>query len=129
MTDLITTDNLGIVLDNITDQIGITVAQMCEIYIRAQFIVGIVQIIMIVALCIISIVVFKFFLKQCAGAEDIFGNVDKVKNLFLAIVLAGLVIMLITFIMVCLYDPIIACLCPEYSAVKSLMHDIGDMVR
>jgi hypothetical protein len=119
--ELINTDGLGTALVYIADKIGITVAQMYDIYVKAQAAMAIVQIIMIllwvVVVSIVAIFVYSNFKKD--NKDDMFAviTVTLMSTIIIGIVLAG--------VLAFLYNPIIAYMCPEYMALKSLMSDIS----
>lgn len=129
--ELINMDGIGTALMYITDNLGMTVVQMYEIYARAQFIIGMVQIILILLWCIIMFFVIKSVYTWChkKKSHHCFDADDQENhNIFLTLLITSCIGVVLAFIMWTIYDPVIACLCPEYTALKSLMYDIGKMI-
>lgn len=126
--ELINTDGLGSALMYIADKLNITLQQMYEIYARAQFFMGIVQIAMILIWCIVMIVVFVLitkYLKLITKSDSIF-EFDVMMPTLMAMLIVGSVFgVILTF----LYNPILAIMCPDYMALKSMIYDIGQMVK
>jgi hypothetical protein len=126
--EIIDINSISSAIIYIADKLNMTLAQIYEIYARAQFTIGIVQIVMVLAWCGIMVGVFiyttKNFKKEL-GSKTIFDPDVLIPTIFV-MVTAGAVFGLI---LTALYSPVIAVTCPEYSALQSLMHDIGQMVK
>lgn len=126
--ELINTDGLGSAMIYIVDKLNMTLAQVYEIYARAQFTMGAVQILLILIWFISMIVIFVYavnILKREAESKTMVTPDVLVPLVFIMFISGALLGFLLAF----LYSPIMAILCPEYSALTSLMHDIGEMVN
>lgn len=124
--ELINMDGIGNALVYIADKIGITVAQMYEIYVKAQAMMALLQIVMILAIIGISISVF--LICYFYAINKIFSDIKSDSDRFLASAFIAFIAFIASgFIMAMLYTPLLAYLCPEYTALKSLMGDIGNI--
>jgi hypothetical protein len=121
--ELINTDGIGTALVYIADKIGVTVAQMYEIYVHAQQTMAFVQIVFILIWFIVVfgvILITHLYIKKDASASD----EDKV---LVPITFGAGAAIVMFFILIALYFPLIAYMCPDYTGLKSLMSDIGQI--
>jgi cytochrome b subunit of formate dehydrogenase len=122
--ELINMDGLGNALIYIADKIGLTVNQMYDIYVNAQATMAILQIVMVIicvlAMIVSGIVVYIYFKKNGSSCDD-----SILASIILAIVIGGIT----TVIMVALYNPLLAYMCPEYTALKSLVYDMTNIAN
>lgn len=123
--ELINMDGIGLALTSIADKIGMTVAQMYEIYVRAQFAIAIAQIVFIIIWAVIVIVVVRK-VYVWAYADNKGYESDRMGKMFFGCLAT---VGLVSFVMMILYDASIAIMCPEYTALQNLMGDIGDMIQ
>jgi uncharacterized membrane protein YidH (DUF202 family) len=121
-TSLINTDGLGTALTYIADKIGITVEQMYRIYVAAQFTQAVLQIIFILIWAIaVIIVVKKIYVWQMSIHTE---RYDRDTGILLTFLGSVIVIVFVSLILSVIYDASVAILCPEYTALQSLMKDI-----
>lgn len=106
---------LGDALVQIADKIGVTVQQMYTIMVEAQVTIAIIQIIFILVDLISAVIIFGiviWFIKKYCNDE-----LDWGVALFLTIV--GWLIL--SMILTLLYRPVIALMCPEYTALQEII--------
>jgi cytochrome bd-type quinol oxidase subunit 1 len=120
--ELINMDGIGNALVYIADKIGITVAQMYEIYVTAQATMAILQIVMII-ICVVAMIIagastYSYFKKSGSSFDDIILG---------TIIISVIVGVAVAIIMAALYNPLLAYMCPDYTALKSLMSDVVDI--
>jgi uncharacterized membrane protein YagU involved in acid resistance len=124
--ELINTDGFGTALIYIADKLGLTVDQMYKIYVHAQASMAITQIILIclwvVIVSITFIVTYSHLLKKNC-------KIDPAETVFFSFVVIIVIAVISAFVLLALYHPIIAYMCPEYTALKSLMNDIGSIIK
>jgi amino acid transporter len=125
--ELINIDGIGMALISIADKIGITVMQMYNIYVYAQATLALVQIAMIVIWIICTfgamVIAFKYAHKLVNDDEDV-KKIQTSDRICVTLILGMVVSVLVAVILVGLYNPVIAFMCPEYTALKSLMNDV-----
>lgn len=125
--ELINMDGIGNAAIYIADKLGITIAQMYEIYVRAQVTMALIQIVMIMIWCIVFIILLTKISKL---TNKIFKITDEDKkyhegSILMAYIITFVVCMfVIAIVLNLLYDPILALMCPEYTGLKLLLKDI-----
>jgi len=132
--ELINTDGIGTALVYIADKIGITVEQMYHIYVGAQVTMATVQIVMIATWFIVvalTIVFVYMFGMRSEKQEHPDRNKDAYQfDVIVVSVSVGTIVgILLALVLAFMYVPIIAYLCPEYTALKSLMSDLSTITN
>jgi len=128
--ELINMDGVGTALISIADKIGITVMQMYNIYVYAQATMALVQIVMIIIwfICTFGAMVIAFTYAHKLDDDESIKKTNKADRIYVALcvaLLVGAVVgIIVTAILAVLYIPVIAIMCPEYTALKSLMNDV-----
>ena len=122
--ELINTDGLGTALIYIADKLGLTVEQMYKIYVHAQVSIAIIQITMICIWVVAVIITVKVTYWYCKKDSNTMRDIIEA-----SIIVTIIIAVILTFILVILYNPIIAYMCPEYTALRSLMNDIGNIAQ
>ena len=125
--ELINTDGLGTVLIYIADKLGLTVEQMYKIYVHAQASMAIIQIAMICVWVVVVIITLKVTFWYCK--KNCNNGVSSFDIIAVSIIITIVIAVILAFILDILYNPIIAYMCPEYTALKSLMNDIGNIAQ
>jgi len=125
--ELINMDGVGTALISIADKIGITVMQMYNIYVYAQATMALVQIVMIIIwfICTFGAMVIAFTYAHKLDDDESIKKTNKAEFRICVALLVGAVVgIIVTAILAVLYIPVIAIMCPEYTALKSLMNDV-----
>lgn len=123
--ELINMDGLGTALVYIADKIGITVAQMYDIYFRAQAAMAILQIVMVLVSVIVLVGVMAISYILLKKQKE----TDEATLVFVPLVLGIIAFVIVAVICMALYNPLLAYMCPEYTALKSLMYDITSVAN
>lgn len=123
--ELINMDGLGTALVYIADKIGITVAQMYDIYLKAQATMALLQIVMIITcvIVLIGVMIISYLLLKKQK------ETDEATLVFVPLILGIIAFVIVSIICMALYNPLIAYMCPEYTALKSLMYDITSVAN
>jgi len=124
--ELINMDGVGTALISIADKIGITVMQMYNIYVYAQATMALVQIVMIIIwiICTFGAMVIAFTYAHKLDDDESIKKTNKADRICVALLVGAVVGIIVTAILAVLYIPVIAIMCPEYTALKSLMNDV-----
>jgi uncharacterized membrane protein YidH (DUF202 family) len=124
--ELINTDALAGALVTLANMLGMTIQQMYVIYVSAQQIIGIVQIVLTVvwAIGIIAILMYLYRYYKANKQPDSYSDMTGV----ICLVAAILACIIFTLVLWNMYDAIIAVLCPQYAALQAMMRDIGKLL-
>lgn len=125
--ELINMDGIGNALVYIADKIGVSVAQMYEIYVKAQATMALLQIALILIVIGVSIGIFLLFYFYAAKKMD--DTLNDTDRFLLSGMISIVSLVIMAFICSALYYPLLAYFCPEYTALQSLMQDIGNIAK
>ena len=121
---LLNTDGLGNAMIYIADKIGMTLEQVYYVYLQAQFVMATVQIVMTVICFALFFITFIYLYRREEKRSD--NRVD-IDDIFGIVIVSAIITIFPLLLCVALYTPIIAMFCPEYTALNSLMNDIGHL--
>lgn len=125
--ELINMDGIGTVLMSISDKLGITLVQMYEIYYRAQFTMAVIQIVFILIWCIIVSYILYYVYKVRSETDR-----SRLNDLPLGVemlIITAIVGAVSGILLLLLYDPVVAIFCPDYTALRSLMSDVCNIMK
>jgi amino acid transporter len=106
------------VFDKLADRLGITVQTIYMIIVNAQRTIALVQISFIL-IWIASILITAGFMVYRRNKKDKTDwELDDYAPLLITLLIVGAIM---AFILVFLYEPVIALLCPEYAALKEML--------
>lgn len=125
--ELINMDGIGTALMSISDKLGITLVQMYEIYYRAQFAMAVIQIVFILIWCIIVSYILYYVYKVRSETDR-----SRLNDLPLGVemlIITAIVGAVSGILLLLLYDPVVAIFCPDYTALRSLMSDVCNIMK
>ena len=130
MTEVtVSEQGIGNAMIYIADKLGMTIEQMYQVYFHSQRALAMIQLSLILAFIVGTIIITYVMYRVYTSGKVESKYMDLLQDFGKCFVIWIVVVFTLAIVLVTLYYPIVALVCPEYTAIQSMISSLRSVVR